>query len=81
MEILTQIFLKISLRKFLDKIMKKALCGVCNLSIATGVQNKIFTYMSFGLPTIVSKNCLIENLTKNILREIFRRPLIPKNNF
>ncbi len=49
----------------LDKIMKKALCGVCNLSIATGVQNKIFTYMSFGLPTIVSKNCLIENLTKN----------------
>ncbi|MDC0427094.1 hypothetical protein OAM08_03830, partial [Pelagibacteraceae bacterium] len=38
----------------LDKKINLAICGISNLKIATGVQNKIFTYMSYSLPTIAS---------------------------
>ncbi len=48
-----------------DKIIKKSVCGICNLNVATGIQNKIFTYLSYGLPTIVTKKCLPDNLSKN----------------
>ena len=48
----------------LDKLIKKSICGICNLSIATGIQNKIFTYMSYGLPSIVSKKSHSKLLTK-----------------
>ena len=34
--------------------MKNTICGIANLEIATGVQGKILTYMSFGLPVICS---------------------------
>ena len=38
----------------LKKNIDLSICGVSNLQIATGVQNKIFTYMSYALPTIAS---------------------------
>tara|TARA_B100001250_G_scaffold317685_1_gene280145 strand:+ start:876 stop:2033 length:1158 start_codon:yes stop_codon:yes gene_type:complete len=38
----------------LESIIKKSVCGISNLNIATGFQNKILTYMSFGLPSISS---------------------------
>ena len=50
--------------KKLDKIFKKSICGVCNVNIATGLQNKIFTYMSYGLPAIISEECFPDNLLK-----------------
>ena len=28
---------------------------ICNVKIATGLQNKILTYMCYGIPTIASK--------------------------
>ena len=48
----------------LDKIVKKSICGICNLSVATGVQNKIFTYMSYGLPSVISKKSYLKYLIK-----------------
>jgi len=39
----------------IEKYFKNTICGIANLNIATGVQAKIFTYMSYGLPTICSK--------------------------
>jgi len=40
--------------KKLDTVIKDSICGICNMKIATGMQNKIFTYQSFGLPCISS---------------------------
>ena len=40
--------------KKIDPIVKKSFCGVCNLDIATGFQNKIANYMSWGIPTVAS---------------------------
>ena len=40
--------------KKLDAVIKASICGICNMKIATGMQNKIFTYQSFGLPCISS---------------------------
>jgi len=48
----------------LDVLIKESICGVCNLDIATGLQNKIFTYMSYGLPAIISEECFPDNLLK-----------------
>jgi len=42
--------------KNLNKIVKKSICGIANLEIATGFQFKILTYMSYGLPVISSYN-------------------------
>lgn len=36
----------------LEKYINKSICGIANLNIATGFQNKILTYMSYGLPVI-----------------------------
>ena len=41
----------------IEKLCKNAVCGISNLSVATGVQNKIMEYMRIGLPTIVSEKC------------------------
>ncbi|MBA1339058.1 MAG: Glycosyltransferase involved in cell wall bisynthesis [Pelagibacterales bacterium] len=41
-------------KKKIDKYMKKTICGLANLKIASGVQGKVLTYMSFGLPAICS---------------------------
>ena len=43
------------MQKNLDKFIKGSFCGIANLSIATGVQGKILTYMSYGLPVVCSK--------------------------
>ena len=42
-------------QKKLDKFIKGSFCGLANLEIATGVQGKILSYMSYGLPVICSK--------------------------
>ena len=39
-------------KKNLNSFIKDALCGLANLKIATGVQGKVLTYMSNGLPVI-----------------------------
>jgi glycosyltransferase involved in cell wall biosynthesis len=49
----------------LDKIVKNSVCGICNVKIATGIQMKIFTYMSYGLPTLVNKNSFPKSLVEN----------------
>ena len=42
-------------QKNLDKFIKGSFCGLANLQIASGVQGKILSYMSYGLPVISSK--------------------------
>ncbi len=54
------------LQKKLDKFIKGSFCGLANLTIATGVQGKILSYMSYGLPVICSKK-VAQNFNKNIL--------------
>ena len=49
----------------IDSIIKNSICGICNLKVATGLQMKIFTYMSYGLPVITSKESFPKNLFKN----------------
>ena len=51
--------------KNLETIFKNSICGICNVNIATGFQNKILNYMSYGLPTITS----IESFDKNTFKK------------
>ena len=53
--------------KKLDKLIKESICGICNLDVTSGIQNKIFTYMSYGLPVISSENSFPKELKKNKL--------------
>ena len=48
----------------IHKLVKKSICGICNLEVATGLQMKIFTYISYGLPSIVHKNSFPKNIFK-----------------
>ena len=43
-------------KKNISVYVKNSLCGLANLKIATGVQGKVLTYMSHGLPVICSSN-------------------------
>ena len=52
--------------KNLKNYVKTAFCGIANLEIATGVQGKVFTYMSHGLPVICS-NKVSKNFGKSVL--------------
>ena len=52
--------------KNLNSFIKDALCGLANLKIATGVQGKVLTYMSNGLPVICSKK-VSENFGNNVI--------------
>ena len=36
----------------LEMSFKNSICGICNVNIATGFQNKILNYMIHRLPTI-----------------------------
>ena len=54
------------LSKKLDRFIKGAICGLANLKIATGIQTKVLTYMSYGLPVICSKN-VASNFNKGVL--------------
>ena len=38
--------------------------GLCNLDVATGLQNKIFTYMSYGIPAVISQKSHPGSLVK-----------------
>ena len=51
--------------KNLETIFKNSICGICNVNIATGFQNKILNYMSYGLPTITS----IESFDKSTFKK------------
>tara|TARA_B100000902_G_scaffold16267_1_gene19451 strand:- start:4132 stop:5265 length:1134 start_codon:yes stop_codon:yes gene_type:complete len=53
-------------QKNLDKFIKDSFCGLANLEIATGVQGKILSYMSYGLPVISSKKAA-SNFDKNVI--------------
>ena len=50
--------------KKLDNVFKKTICGLCNLDVATGLQNKIFTYMSYGIPAVISQKSHPGSLVK-----------------
>ena len=41
-------------KKNLNNLIKDSICGISNLNIATGMQNKILSYMSYGIPSICS---------------------------
>ena len=41
--------------KNLSPILKRSFCALANLNISTGIQTKILTYMSFGVPCIASR--------------------------
>ena len=53
-------------KKKLDKFIKGSICGLANLRIATGIQGKVLTYMSYGLPVICSKKVAI-NFTNSVI--------------
>ena len=53
-------------KKKLDKFIKGSICGLANLKIATGIQGKVLTYMSYGLPVICSKK-VAENFTNSVI--------------
>ncbi len=53
-------------QKNLDKFIKGSICGLANLKIATGIQGKILTYMSYGLPVICSDKAA-RNFNKNVI--------------
>jgi len=48
----------------LKSIFTNSICGVCNVEIATGFQNKILTYMSYGVPAVVSRESFSKDLFK-----------------
>ena len=53
-------------QKNLDKCIKGAFCALANIEIATGVQTKVLSYMSYGLPVICS-SVIASNFKKNVL--------------
>ncbi len=44
--------------KNLEPYLSKVICGLANLNISSGVQTKLLTYMSYGIPSISSKQVL-----------------------
>ena len=45
--------------KKLDPYLSNVICGLANLDISTGVQTKLLTYMSYGIPSICSKKVFL----------------------
>ena len=39
----------------LEPYLNKVICGIANLKISSGIQTKILTYMSYGIPSICSQ--------------------------
>ena len=50
----------------LEKFIKGSFCGIANLKIASGIQSKVLSYMSYGLPVICSKK-VASNFNKNVI--------------
>jgi len=61
--------------KNLRNVVKNSICGICNVKVSTGFQNKILSYMGYGIPSIVSINSF-KNTEFNKNREV----LVFKNN-
>lgn len=53
-------------KKNLKTFIKSSYCGLANLNIATGVQSKVLTYMSNGLPVVCHSKVAV-NFGKNVL--------------
>ena len=72
-------------KKKLDKFIKGSICGLANLRIATGIQGKVLTYMSYGLPVICSKKVAVNFnnsvLTYNNNEEFVKKLGTLNNNF
>ena len=72
-------------KKKLDKFIKGSICGLANLRIATGIQGKVLTYMSYGLPVVCSKKVAINFgnsvLTYNNNKELVNKLEALKNNY
>lgn len=64
-------------KKNLKKFIRNAYCGLANLSIATGVQSKVLTYMSNGLPVICHSKVAV-NFGNNVLSYRQDKDLIEK---
>ena len=48
----------------LRNVVKNSICGLCNLKVSTGFQNKTLTYMSYGIPVILSMNAFVNTKFK-----------------
>ena len=64
--------------------IKRSFCGLANLKIATGIQGKVLTYMSYGLPVVCSKR-VSSNFRNNVINynnnlELIKKILNLKNN-
>lgn len=64
-------------QKNIDKFIKGSFCGLANLAIATGMQGKVLSYMSFGLPVICSKKTA-HNFNNNVITYNSEHDLIIK---
>ena len=42
----------------LDPYLDNVICGLPNLEISSGIQTKLLTYMSYGIPSISSKQVM-----------------------
>ena len=74
----------LGVQKNIDKFIKGSFCGLANLRIATGIQGKILSYMSYGLPVVCSKK-VASNFNKNVLsyndnEELINKIISLKNN-
>ena len=67
----------LGMKKDISKYAKNSICGIANLSIATGVQVKVLTYMTYGLPVICSDQ-VAKNFDKNVLTYKSNSDLIDK---
>jgi glycosyltransferase involved in cell wall biosynthesis len=71
-------------QKNIKKYIKGSICGLANLKIATGIQGKVLTYMSNGLPTICSKKVSL-NFKSNVITynnndDLIKKIIYLKNN-
>ena len=64
-------------QKNINIYIKNSFCGLANLKIATGVQGKVLTYMSYGLPVICSKK-VSPNFKNNVINYNTNDDLIKK---
>ena len=48
----------------LKNVVKNSICGLCNVRVSTGFQYKTLTYMSYGIPVILSINAFVNTKFK-----------------
>ena len=64
-------------QKDIKKYLTNTICGLANLKIATGIQGKVLTYMSNGIPVICSKR-VSSNFKNNVVDYNNNNELIKK---